>query len=91
MIDTIACNELPKNIPSYYDTLIIPKLFYNSVITRNIFELNNVIKYHPKLSIAVVSFYDLILRGAFFYKKMGKMEVLIKLNGVQKKIIIILF
>jgi len=72
MNNNVECNQLPKNIPSYYDKLIIPKLFYNSVITRNIYELNNIIKYNPKLSIAVVSFYDLILRGSFFYKKMGK-------------------
>jgi len=71
-IENIYCNQLPLNIPSYYDTLIIPKIFYDAVIEGNIDKLNNAIKFNPKLSIAVVSFYDLILRGSFFYKKAGK-------------------
>ena len=71
-IENIYCNQLPLNIPSYYDTLIIPEIFYNAVIEGNIDKVNNIIKYNPKLSIAVVSFYDLILRGSFFYKKAGK-------------------
>lgn len=71
-IENIYCNQLPLNIPSYYDKLIIPEIFYNAVIEGNIDKLNNLIKYNPKLSIAVVSFYDLILRGSFFYKKAGK-------------------
>jgi hypothetical protein len=70
--EIIYCSQLPQNTASYYDKLIIPKIFYNSVIERNIDSLNNVIKYHPKLSISVVSFYDIILRGSFFYKKAGK-------------------
>jgi hypothetical protein len=68
----VQCNQLPQNIPAYYDRLIIPEIFYNSVIKRNINDVNNIIKYHPKLSISVVSFYDLILKGSFFYKKSGK-------------------
>ena len=71
-IENIYCNQLPLNIPSYQDTLIIPKIFYDAVIEGNIDKLNNAIKFNPKLSIAVVSFYDLILRGSFFYKKAGK-------------------
>jgi len=71
-IENIYCNQLPLNIPSYYDTLIIPEIFYSAVIEGNNDKLNNIIKYNPKLSIAVVSFYDLILRGSFYYKKAGK-------------------
>ena len=68
----IYCNQLPQNTTIYYDNLIVPAIFYDAVIERNINKVNDVIKYNPKLSIAVVSFYDLILRGAFFYKKAGK-------------------
>jgi hypothetical protein len=68
----VYCNQLPQHIPSYYDKLIIPEIFYNAVIERNINKVNDIIKYNPKLSISVVSFYDLILRGSFFYKKSGK-------------------
>jgi hypothetical protein len=66
------CNQLPINLPAYYDILIIPKKFYKAVIDRNINETNNIIKNNPKLSVSVVNFYDTILKGSFFYKKAGK-------------------
>jgi hypothetical protein len=68
----IYCNQLPQHLPSYYDKLIIPEIFYNSVIERNVDKVINIIKYHPKLSISVVAFYDLVLKLSFFYKKAGK-------------------
>lgn len=69
------CVGVPKHLPSYYDTLIIPKIFYNAVINRNTAEVNNIIKYNPKLSIAVVIYYDITLRSAFFYKKNAKFDM----------------
>jgi hypothetical protein len=71
-INNMYCEQLPMNISSYYDIEIIPEIFYNAVIERNINKLNNIIKFNPKLSISVVSFYNLILKNSFFYKKAGK-------------------
>jgi hypothetical protein len=61
-----------RHLPAYYDTLIIPKIFYNAVITRNTPELINLIKYNPKLSIAVAAFKNLTLMNAFYFKKAAK-------------------
>jgi len=66
------CVGVPQHLPTYYDLLIIPNLFYDAVIERNTNKVNNIIKYHPKLSIAVVSYYDITLKSAFFYKKNAK-------------------
>ena len=63
---------LPKYLPPYYDLLIIPEIFYDAVVEKNINKVNNIIKYNPYLSVAIVSFYDIILRGAFYSKKAGK-------------------
>jgi hypothetical protein len=63
---------LPKNLPSYYDLLIIPEVFLEAVVERNINKVNNIIKYNPYLSVAVVSYYNITLKNAFFYKKAGK-------------------
>ena len=66
------CIGLPQHLPAYYDLLIIPSVFYDAVIERNTKKVNNIIKYHPKLSISVVTYYDITLRSAFFYKKNAK-------------------
>ena len=66
------CTGIPQHLPSYYDNLIIPKLFYNAVISRNVNKVNLVIKNNPKLAVAVVYFYDTTLKSAFFYKKNAK-------------------
>jgi hypothetical protein len=66
---------LPKNLPSYYDLLIIPEVFLDAVVERNIKKVNNIIKYNPYLSVAVVSYYDITLKSAFFYKKAGKSAI----------------
>lgn len=71
-IEIIYCDQYPQKIPSYYDKLIIPEKYYDAVISRNINSLNNIIKNNPKLSISVISFYNLTLKGSFFYKKSGK-------------------
>jgi len=68
----LDCVQLPRNTPAYYDKLIIPSIFYNAVITKNIPGLINIVKYNPKLSIAVIAFYNLILQQSFYYKKAGK-------------------
>ena len=66
------CTNLPRNLPSYYDLLIVPEIFYNAVIERNTNKVNNIIKYNPNLSVSVVLLYDIILKNAFYYKKAGK-------------------
>ena len=67
----ILVNNITKYLPSYYDKLIIPTLFYNAVIERNVNKVNMIIKYNPVLSVNVALFYDIILKSAFFYKKSG--------------------
>ena len=66
------CVGAPQNLPSYYDKLIIPSIFYDAVIKRNKVDIINIIKYNPVLSIGIVIFYDNILRGAFYMKKAAK-------------------
>jgi hypothetical protein len=68
----LDCVQLSRNTPAYYDKLIIPSIFYNAVVTKNVEALINVVKYNPKLSIAVIAFYNLILQQSFYYKKAGK-------------------
>ena len=63
------CTGLPQNLPSYYDMLIVPTIFYNAVKAKNKYLTYEIIKRHPKLLINVVMFYDNILRGAFYFKK----------------------
>jgi hypothetical protein len=86
------CTGIPQNTPAYYDTLIIPTLFYKAVLTRNTQLLINLIKYNPQLSVAVVIFYDNILRGAFYTKKDAKygMPFKIKWNTLKNNNKIIL-
>jgi hypothetical protein len=76
------CQGVPTHLPSYYDKLIIPQIFYNGVINRNVTEVNQVIKYNPKLCIAVVNYYDTTLRSAFFYKKNAKFGMPNKIRWV---------
>jgi hypothetical protein len=33
------CQGVPTHLPSYYDKLIIPQIFYNGVINRNVTEV----------------------------------------------------
>ena len=67
-----TCSGISTHIPSYYDNLVIPTIFYDAVIERNINKINNIIKNKPHLSISIVLFYDTILKNAFFNKKNGK-------------------
>jgi hypothetical protein len=66
------CMGVPTHLPSYYDNLIIPEIFYNAVIERNINKVNQIIKYNPTLCINIVNYYDTTLKSAFFYKKNAK-------------------
>ena len=74
------CVGVPQHLPAYYDALVIPSIFNDAVMSRNTNELNNIIKYNPKLSIAVVIFYDNILRGAFYTKKAAKFGMPFKIK-----------
>lgn len=74
------CMGVPQHLPAYYDKLIIPDIFYDAVINRNTKQVNNVIRNNPKLSIAVVIFYDLTLKGAFFFKKSAKFSMPCKIR-----------
>lgn len=80
------CSGLPQNLPSYYDMLIVPSIFYKEVKAKNKFELVEIIKRHPQLSISVVILYDNILRGAFYFKKGAKysMPYKIRWNTIYK-------
>ena len=66
------CVGVPKNLPAYYDLLILPEIFYNAVLERNTNKVNNIIKNNPYLSISIVSYYDTTLKSAFYYKKAAK-------------------
>ena len=68
----LDCNDPPTNTPKYFDTVIIPKVFYTAVINRNVNAVNNIIKYNPKLSVAVANFYIATLSNAFYTKKNAK-------------------
>ena len=74
------CNQIPKNSPLYYDIIIVPSIFYKAVKSKNKYELINIIKTHPKLSINVVIFYDNILRNAFYFKKAAKFSMPYKIK-----------
>jgi PIN domain nuclease of toxin-antitoxin system len=66
---------IPTHLPAYFDTLIIPEIFYDAVIERNINKVNNIIKYNPRLCVSIVSYYDITLKSAFFFKKNAKFGI----------------
>ena len=66
------CIGVPQHLPPYYDNLVIPAIFYDAVIHRNINKVNNIIRNNPKLSVSIVSYYDITLKSAFFFKKNAK-------------------
>ena len=66
------CMGVPRHLPIYYDNLILPEIFYDAVIERNINKVNNIIKYHPRLAVGIVSYYDITLKNAFYLKKSAK-------------------
>ena len=66
------CAPPPLNIAPYYDNLIIPLVFYNAVKERNVQKIQMVIKHNINLSLKVVTFFDISLKGSFFYKLNSK-------------------
>ena len=70
--NNFECSAIPKHLPTYYDLLVLPSVFYQAVIERNTVKVNNLIKYYPGLCISIVSFYDILLKNAFFFKKNAK-------------------
>jgi len=78
------CVGVPQNLPSYYDLLIVPDIFLEGVVERNVNKVNQVIKYNPNLSVAVVAFYDITLRSAFYYKKAAKTGMPFKIRWKTK-------
>jgi len=74
------CIGAPQHLPSYYDLLIVPELFLKAVQDRNVNKVNLVIKNNPSLSVAVVAFYDITLRNAFYYKKSAKFGMPFKIR-----------
>lgn len=68
----VDCVAPPKNTPVYYDKLIIPSIFYDAVISKNVDQTINIIKYNPRLSTSIVQFYNLVLQQAFYFKKAAK-------------------
>ena len=87
------CAPPPKNLAPYYDNLIIPTVFYKAVKERNVKSLIMVIKYNINLSIKIVSFFDVSLRGSYFYKLNSKFNTPTKIqwNTLLKKPIILNF
>lgn len=89
----LDCAPPPKYLPPYYDKLIIPQVFYNAVINRNVDQVIMIIKYNIGLSLNVVSFFDISLRGSFFYKLNSKFATPVKIpwKTYSKKPIILNF
>jgi hypothetical protein len=78
------CTGIPQHLPSYYDNLIIPNIFYNAVISRNVNNVNSVIRNNPQLSVSIVYFYNTTLNSAFFYKKNAKFGMPYKIKWITK-------
>ena len=78
------CTGIPQNLPSYYDLLILPEIFYTAVIERNVNKVNQIIKYNPNLCVSVLLFYDITLRNAFYYKKSAKFGMPFKIRWKTK-------
>tara|TARA_A100001015_G_C15039012_1_gene738279 strand:- start:837 stop:1373 length:537 start_codon:yes stop_codon:yes gene_type:complete len=68
----IECDNKITKSSNYFDSKIIPKAFYNSVVTRNKNALFNDIKRNPKLTLAVINFYYNTLFMAFNFRKNAK-------------------
>jgi len=68
----VDCISPPKNTPVYYDKAIIPSIFYNAVINKNVDETIQIIKFNPQLSLSIAAFYIIVLQQAFYYKKAAK-------------------
>jgi len=64
-------NYPPTNTPQYFDITIIPSIFYNAVINRNVNDINNIIKYYPKLSIKIARFF-IMIKNQFYTKNEAK-------------------
>jgi hypothetical protein len=69
------CGGIQRKLPIYYDYLIIPELFQKAVLERNTNQINNIIKNNPALSVSIVSYYDITLKNAFFFKKNAKIGI----------------
>lgn len=78
------CVGAPTHLPPYYDKLIIPSIFYDAVINRNVNQVNNIIKNNQKLCIAIINYYDITLRSAFYYKKSAKFDMPNKIRWTTK-------
>lgn len=74
------CNQIPKNTPIYYDMIIVPSIFYKAVKAKNKYEIIEIIKNNPQLSVSVVIFYDNILRNAFYFKKDARFSMPYKIK-----------
>lgn len=61
-----------RYLAPYYDNLIIPKVFYSAVKERNVDKVILVIKHNINLSLKVVTFFNISLKGSFFYKLNSK-------------------
>lgn len=80
----LDCAPPPKHLSAYYDNLIIPEIFYNAVINRNVQQVIMIIKYNIQLSIKVVSFFDISLKNSFFYKLNSKFNTPVRISWKTK-------
>jgi hypothetical protein len=89
----VECNQPPTNTSTYFDENIIPEVFYNAVINRNKQQMYTVIKNNPKLSKAIISFFQLTLANAFNFKKSAKFGAPVRIHWKLKdsKVIIMNF
>lgn len=74
------CAPPPKHLAPYYDNLIIPKVFYKAVKERNVNQVILVIKYNIPLALTIVSFFDVSLKGSFFYKLNSKFNTPVRIQ-----------
>ena len=85
------CNCPIKKTSVYFDNNIIPKVFYNAVISRDKDQMFAVIKNNPRLSKNIIAFFQLTLANAFNFKKNGNFGAPVKIHwqlNINEKIII---
>ncbi len=66
------CNEPLTNTAKYFDSNIIPAVFYDAVMNRNKNQVITVIKNNPVLTKEIIRFYQHTLANAFNFKKNAK-------------------
>lgn len=74
------CNNKPTQVDDFFDSNVIPLVFYQAVLNRNKKDVYTVIKNNPQLSKDLIKFYQHNLAWSFNFKKSGKFGAPIKIK-----------